>query len=76
MTSSRESDLKGLQLTKRAETEVQARIKALRDAACVGLSDIEAGRLHSFAAACAMGPHLARLAEDALMPTAKSALAD
>ena len=62
----------GLRLVEREEAETRARLEALRDAAHVGLSDIEAGRLRSFGSAQELGHHLDRLAEDALAPAARS----
>ncbi|GAB2911027.1 type II toxin-antitoxin system ParD family antitoxin [Paraburkholderia jirisanensis] len=64
----------GLRLIEREETEAQARIEALRDAARLGLSDVKAGRLRSFGSAHELDQHLAGLTEDALTPAAKSKL--
>jgi antitoxin ParD1/3/4 len=59
----------GLRLIEREEAEIQARLEALRDAARSGLSDVEAGRLRSFASAQELALHLDRLAEDELAPS-------
>lgn len=62
----------GLRLVEREEAETQARLEALRNAARVGLSDVEAGKLSSFALVQELSRHLDRLAEDALAPAARS----
>lgn len=62
----------GLRLVEREEAETQARLEALRNAARVGLSDVEAGKLRSFALVQELSRHLDRLAEDALAPAARS----
>ena len=62
----------GLRLVEREETETQARLEALRDAAHVGLADVEAKRLRSFVSAQELGQHLVELADDALAPATKS----
>ncbi|RAR63921.1 antitoxin ParD1/3/4 [Paraburkholderia unamae] len=58
----------GLRLIEREEAETQARLEALRDAARLGLSDVEAGRLRSFTSAHALGDHLDSLVANALAP--------
>jgi antitoxin ParD1/3/4 len=62
----------GLRLIEREETEAQARLDALRDAARAGLSDVSAGRLRSFASAQELGDHLDQLAGNALAPESAS----
>lgn len=56
----------GLRLVEREEAEAQARLEALRDAASTGISDVDAGRLHSFSSAQALGDYLDELTESAL----------
>jgi antitoxin ParD1/3/4 len=58
----------GLRLIEREETEAQARLEALREAARAGLSDVSAGRLRSFTLAQELGDHLDQLAGSALAP--------
>jgi antitoxin ParD1/3/4 len=62
----------GLRLVEREEAETKARIAALRDAARIGLSDVEAGQVRSFDTPQALGRHLADLAESALTPPTRS----
>ena len=49
----------GLRLVESREAEDKARLKALRDAARVGVADIEAGRFRSFESPVALRRHLA-----------------
>ena len=56
----------GLRLVEREEAEAQARLQALRDAASAGISDVDAGRLHNFPSAQALGDYLDELTESAL----------
>ena len=51
----------GLRLVERRESEDEMRLVALRDAAKVGIADIEAGNFRSFDSADALGQHLAML---------------
>ena len=51
----------GLRLVERRETEDQARLTALRDAAKVGIADIEAGNFRSFETVDDFAQHLATL---------------
>lgn len=51
----------GLRLVERRESEDEIRLVALRNAANVGIADIEAGNLRSFDSADALGQHLATL---------------
>ena len=53
----------GLRLVETREAEDKARLKALREAARVGLADIEAGRYRSLDTADELERHLASLAE-------------
>lgn len=56
----------GLRLVEREAAQDKARLKALRDAAKVGIEDIEAGRFSSFRSEEALGRHLEELAEAVL----------
>ncbi len=56
----------GLRLVEARDAEDKARLKALRDAAKVGVADIEAGRYRSFDSAQDLGRHLAELADEAM----------
>lgn len=56
----------GLRLVESREAEDKARLKALRDAARVGVDDIEAGRFRTFQSPKAMTRHLVSLAEKAV----------
>jgi len=56
----------GLRLVESREAEDKARLKALRDAARVGIADIEAGRFRSFDAPHAIRQRLAAVAEGAI----------
>lgn len=48
------------------ETEAKARIKALQNAACHGIADIEAGRHHTFDSPGELDRHLATLRDGVL----------
>jgi antitoxin ParD1/3/4 len=56
----------GLRLLEGREAEHKARIKALRDAARVGVADIEAGRFRSFDSPAALERHLVVIADEAI----------
>lgn len=56
----------GLRLIEDREAEHKARIKALRDAAHLGVADIDAGRFHSFDSPAALERHLAVIANEAI----------
>jgi antitoxin ParD1/3/4 len=56
----------GLRLVERRQSEDQMRLVALRDAAKVGLVDIEAGHVHSFDSADILDQHLAALTAQAI----------
>jgi antitoxin ParD1/3/4 len=60
----------GLRLIERRQAEDKARLKALRDAARLGIADIEAGRYRVITSADEMRGHLRAVAAAAL--TAKS----
>ena len=53
----------GLRLIESREAEEEARLKALREAARVGIADIEAGRFDAFDTADALRKHLRRRAD-------------
>ena len=48
------------------EQQDAAKLKALREAANVGLADLEAGRFRDFASVNEVEDHLSRVTEDAL----------
>lgn len=56
----------GLRLVERKEDEAEARVQALREAARVGISDADAGRLRSFASPHELGRYLTALADETL----------
>lgn len=64
----------GLRLVENREVEDKARIKALREAARIGITDIDAGQYRSFNSPSALKRHLAQIAERALprKPNARS----
>jgi antitoxin ParD1/3/4 len=56
----------GLRLVEDQEAESKARIKALRNAARVGIADIEAGRYRTFDSSEELDRHLGTLRDDVL----------
>jgi antitoxin ParD1/3/4 len=56
----------GLRLVEDQEAQGKARIKALREAARVGIADIEAGRYRTFDSPSELNQHLDTLRDDAL----------
>jgi len=56
----------GLRLVEDQEAEGKARIKALRDAARIGIADIEAGRYRTFDSPEEFDRHLGRLRDNVL----------
>jgi antitoxin ParD1/3/4 len=56
----------GLRLIEDQEAEAKARIKALRDAARVGIADIDAGRYRTFDSPADLNLHLGALVDNAL----------
>ena len=56
----------GLRLIERRESEDEIRLTALREAARLGIADIEAGDYRSFDSAAALGEHLATLTAKAI----------
>ena len=63
----------GIRLVERQAAEDEARLKALREAADVGIADIEAGRFQTFDEPESLRRHLSQLAEDAVTdPAAES----
>lgn len=56
----------GLRLVERRESEDELRLAALRDAAKVGIADIEAGNFRSFSSVDMLGQHLATLASEVI----------
>ncbi len=56
----------GLRLIESREAEEQARIEALRDAARVGIADVQAGRFRTFETPDALEQHLASVVDEAV----------
>lgn len=56
----------GLRLVERRESEDEMRLSALRDAARVGIADIEAGNLRSFESGESLAQHLATLSSEVI----------
>jgi antitoxin ParD1/3/4 len=56
----------GLRLVEDQEAEGKARIKALRDAARIGIADVEAGRYRSFDSPAELNRHLVVLRDKVL----------
>lgn len=56
----------GLRLVERRESEDQLRLAALREAARIGIADIDAGAFRSFDSADTLGQHLATLTSEAV----------
>ena len=56
----------GLRLVERRESENEMRLSALRDAAKVGIADIEAGNFRSFDSADVLAQHLATLTSEVI----------
>lgn len=56
----------GLRLVERRESEDELRLSALRDAARVGIADIEAGNLRSFESAETLAQHMATLSSEVI----------
>jgi antitoxin ParD1/3/4 len=54
----------GLRLVENRAAEEKARLKALREAARIGIADIESGRYRTFGSAAELDRHLGSLAED------------
>jgi len=56
----------GLRLVESREAEEKARLKALREAARIGIADIDAGSYRSFESPADLRDHLSSLAEHAI----------
>ena len=56
----------GLRLIESREAEDKVRLKALRDAARIGIADIDAGRFRSFESTAALKRHLASVADEVI----------
>src|SRR5258708_5511388 len=56
----------GLRLIERREADEKAKLKALREAARVGIADMEAGRFHSFDSPETLRKHLRGLANQVI----------
>jgi len=61
----------GLRLVEQREAEDKARVKSLRDAARLGMGDIDAGRFHDFDSSTELQAHLEALARQTLRSAAK-----
>jgi len=57
----------GLRLVEDQEADVKARIKALKDAARMGIADIEAGRYRTFDSPTELNQHLNNLSDSVLL---------
>jgi antitoxin ParD1/3/4 len=58
----------GLRLVERRESEDEMRLAALREAARIGIADIDGDVFRSFDSADALGRHLATLAAETIGP--------
>ena len=56
----------GLRLIEGREAEDSARLRALREAARIGVDDIDAGRFRSFESPAALNRHLTAIAKEAI----------
>jgi antitoxin ParD1/3/4 len=56
----------GLRLVETRHAEEQARLRALRDAARIGIADIDAGRFETFESPSALEHHLAQVATEVI----------
>ncbi len=56
----------GLRLVERRESEDELRITALREAAKMGIADIETGNFRSFSSADMLGQHLTALTSEVI----------
>lgn len=56
----------GLRLVESRESEEKARLKALREAARIGIADADAGRFRSFESPTELKRHLDSLAQEAI----------
>ena len=56
----------GLRLIEDREAQDNARLHALREAARVGIADIDAGRFHRFESPAALSRHLTAIADKAI----------
>ncbi|MDP2786497.1 MAG: type II toxin-antitoxin system ParD family antitoxin [Pseudomonadota bacterium] len=56
----------GLRLVERSESEHEVRLAALRDAARIGIADIEAGNVRSFESADTLERHLETLTAEVI----------
>lgn len=63
----------GLRLVENREAEEKARLKALREAARIGIADIDAGRFRSFESPADLSRHLAAIVENTISGKASGA---
>lgn len=61
----------GLRLVEAQDEEERARLKALREAARLGIADIEAGRFSTFPSASELSRHLMSAAEERIKARAR-----
>ncbi|MGH8611294.1 MAG: ribbon-helix-helix domain-containing protein [Gammaproteobacteria bacterium] len=59
----------GLRLLESREAEEKVRLKALREAARIGIADIDAGRFRSFESSAALNRHLASMVDKTIAGT-------
>jgi len=57
----------GLRLVETQEAEAKARLRALREAAQVGIEDMDAGRFRSFDSPLALSRYLKTITDDAIL---------
>lgn len=62
----------GLRLVESKDAEDKARLKALREAARIGIADADAGRYASFGSPSALKTHLAAIADDVISMGARA----
>lgn len=63
----------GLRLVENREAEEKARLKALREAARIGIADIDAGRFRNFESPADLSHHLAAIVENTVSGKASEA---
>lgn len=56
----------GLCMVENEETEARARLKVLRDAARIGIADVEAGRFRTFESSSQVSRRLAAVADEVI----------
>lgn len=61
----------GIRLVERRESEDKARLKILREAARLGIADVEAGRFTDFSSSAELREHLTTLTEQTVRKSGK-----